>query len=197
MCLEMARAWKDYAFDCNIVFVIFDSEESGGMRGATNFVTNMTAEERAYFVADYNMDMIATSQANCEWMFMNISDSRLNTLQGQIPTGNNNALADNPAAVAIAKEYNFYNTTMKAAKKMDFEDHVLFAYDTTTDHIVFFRNGMTNAVEYDWRSNRRGTGFETLYHRAGDTYELNFSLDRLQRQADIISLAILFEDQGK
>jgi hypothetical protein len=51
-------------------------------------------------------------------------------------------------------------------------------------------------VEYDWRSNRRGTGFETLYHKAGDTYELNFSLERCKTQADIISLAIYHAARG-
>jgi hypothetical protein len=195
MMLEMARAWKNVNFNCNLQFVFFDSEESGGMRGSSTFCQGLTAQQRADFVANYNMDMIATSQADCEWMFMNISDTRLQTMQNQIPAGTNNALADNPAAVAVAKEYGIYNTTMKAAARMNFTDKVLFCYDTTTDHVQFVRNGMPNAVEYDWRSNRRGTGFELLYHRAGDTYELNFSLARCQTQGDIISLAIFFADQ--
>ena len=203
MTLEMARAFKNWKFDCNLVFVIFDAEESG-LRGAYAYCAEMSQEERANFVANYNMDMIATSQENCEWMFMNISDSRLNTMQGQIPSGNNNALADNPAAVAVAQEYGIYNTTMLAAKKMGFEN-ILFCYDTTTDHWAFVRYGngnydshvnMMNAVEYDWRSNRRGTGFETLYHRAGDTFELNFSMERCKTQADIISLAIYYGARG-
>ncbi|MCL1816376.1 MAG: M28 family peptidase [Clostridiales bacterium] len=193
MCLGMAKALKNVKFDYNVVFVIFDSEETGGMRGATNFVNSMTAEDRANFEADYNMDMIATSQANCQWMFMNISDTRLN---GISTPDVNTSLADNPVALAIAKEYDFYNKTMRAAEKMKFADHVLFAYDTTTDHIVFFRAGMTNSVEYDWRSNRRGSGFETLYHKTGDTYEMNWSLERCQIQADIISLAIFYSAKG-
>jgi len=198
MSLEMARAFKDVKLDANLVFVFFDAEE-GGMRGSNYFVSNMTAEERENFVANYNMDMIATSQANCEWMFMNISDARLNTMQGQIPSGTlpNVAVADNPMGVKVAEEYGIYTTTMRAADKMDFSHHVLFCYDTTTDHIVFFRAGMINAVEYDWRSNRRGSGFETLYHKAGDTYEYNYSGERCQIQGDIISLAIYYAAQGK
>ena len=204
MTLEMARAFRDWNFDYNIVFVIFDAEESG-LRGAYAYCAEMSQAERANFVANYNMDMIATSQANCEWMFMNISDTRLQTLQNQI-TNNNVALADNPAAVAIAKEYDIYNTTMKAAEKLGFIDNILFCYDTTTDHYAFVRYGngsydnhrnMMNAVEYDWRSNRRGTGFETLYHKAGDNYALNFSLERCKRQADIISLAIYYAAKGE
>ncbi|MCL1974561.1 MAG: M28 family peptidase, partial [Firmicutes bacterium] len=203
MTLEMARAFKDVDFAYNLVFIIFDAEETG-LRGAYAYCADMSQEERANFVANYNMDMIATSQANCEWMFMNISDSRLQTMQNQIPTGNNNALADNPAAVTVAKEYGIYNTTMLAAKKMNFEN-ILFCYDTTTDHYAFVRYGnggydnhrnMMNAVEYDWRSNRRGTGFETLYHKVGDTYELNWSIERCKTQADIISLAIYYAANG-
>ncbi|MCL1874176.1 MAG: M28 family peptidase [Clostridiales bacterium] len=203
MTLEMARAFRDWNFEYNIVFIIFDAEESG-LRGAYAYCAEMSQQERADFVANYNMDMIATSQANCEWMFMNISDTRLQTLQNQI-TNNNVALADNPAAVAIAKEYDVYNTTMLAAEKLDFTGNILFCYDTTTDHYAFVRYGngnydnhrnMMNAVEYDWRSNRRGTGFETLYHRAGDNYALNFSLQRCQRQSDIISLAIYYGAKG-
>jgi Zn-dependent M28 family amino/carboxypeptidase len=197
MTLEMARAWKNVPFGCNLVFVFFDSEESNSMAGSSNFCQTMTAAEKAGFVANYNMDMIATSQANCEWMFMNISDTRLQTMQNAIPSGNNNALADNPNAVIVAKEYEIYNTTMRAAAKMGFTDNVLFCYDITTDHVQFVRNGMPNAVEYDWRSNRRGTGFETLYHRAGDTYELNYSPARMKTQADIISLAIYYGAQGR
>jgi hypothetical protein len=205
MTLEMARAFKNVSFDYNLAFIIFDAEETG-LRGAYAYCADMTQEERANFVANYNMDMIATSQANCVWMFMNISDSRLNTMQSAIPSGANPtvALADNPAAVAVAKEYAVYTTTMKAAAKLGFTDNILFCYDTTTDHYAFVRYGngyydshanMMNAVEYDWRSNRRGSGFETLYHQVGDSYDLNFSIPRCKTEADIISLAI-FEAAG-
>jgi aminopeptidase YwaD len=195
MTLEMARAFKNVPFDYNLVFVIFDAEESG-LRGAYDFCARMTAAEKANFVANYNMDMIATSQANCQWMFMNISDTRISSSAIN---------ADNPNTVAVAKEYEIYNTTMKAASKMGFVDNVLFVYDTTTDHYAFVRYGngslgsdrnMMNAVEYDWRSNRQGSGFETLYHRAGDTYELNYSTARMKTQADIISLAVFYGAKG-
>jgi hypothetical protein len=197
MMLEMARAWKNMKFDSNIVFVFCDAEE-GGMRGSGYFCTGLTEQQKADFVANYNMDMIATSQANCEFMFMNISDTRLNTMQSAIPSGTypNVALADNPAAVAVAKEYGIYNTTMKAAGKMGATDFIHICYDTTTDHILFVRNGMPNAVEYDWRANRRGSGFETLYHKAGDNFAQNFSMERCQIQGDIISLAILYAAGG-
>jgi aminopeptidase YwaD len=198
MTLEMARAFKNVPFDVNLVFVIFDSEESGSMRGSTTFCAGLTAQEKADFVANYNMDMIATSQDNCVYMFMNITDPRLNTMQNAIPSGTypNVALADNPAAVAVAKEYDIYNTTMKAASKLGQADWMYFCWDNTTDHAKFVSSGMINAVEYDWRSNRRGSGFELLYHRAGDTYGMNFSTAKCQVEADIISLAIFYGAQG-
>ena len=203
MTLEMARAFKEWKFDYNLVFIIFDAEESG-LRGAYAYCEQMSQEERAGFVANYNMDMIATSQENCEWMFMNISDARLRIIDRSY-TDTNVALADYPEAVAIAEEYGIYNTTMLAAKKLGRADNLLFCYDTTTDHYAFVRYGngdydnhvnMMNAVEYDWRSNRKGTAFEMLYHKAGDTYELNFSIDKCKYQSDIIALAIYHAARG-
>jgi hypothetical protein len=195
MMLEMARAWKNVKFDCNLVFVFFDAEESG-LRGAYAFCADMTAAQRANFVADYNMDMVATSQANCQYMFMNISDSRISSSAVN---------ADDPNRIAAAKEYGIYNTTMKAASKLGALDFIHFVYDTTTDHYAFVRYGnggygndrnMMNSVEYDWRSNRQGSGFETLYHKAGDNYALNYSSARCKTQGDIISLAIYYAAGG-
>jgi len=78
-------------------------------------------------------------------------------------------------------------------------------YDTTTDHYAFVRFGngyyanhtnMMNAVEYDWRQNEKGTGFETLYHKVGDTYANNFNKERLKMAGNLISLAIYISAKG-
>ncbi len=203
MTLEMARAFKDVPFEYNIMFMFFGSEENG-LLGAYNYCNNMSDEEKSNFVANFNMDMISTGADDCNYIFVNISDTRLQTLQSAIKD-NNVALKDNPAAVAIAEENIAYNASVKAAEKLDFPmENYFFCYDTTTDHYAFVVEGrkndnafanMFNAIEYDWRSNRRGTGFELLYHRVGDTPELNYSKTRMQSQGDIISLAI-FDTAG-
>jgi len=203
MMLEMARAFKNWNFEYNLVFISFDSEESG-LRGAYNFCEGMTNEERSNFVANYNMDMIATSQANCIHFFLNISDSRLLTLQNQL--SNTQRLINVSQALNIAKEYDIFNHSYLAAQKVGFDmTKFNICHDNTTDHYAFvveatragnnFPN-LRNAVEYDWRSNEKGTGFETLYHKAGDTYALNFSPAKLETAANVIALAINLSARG-
>ena len=197
--LEMARALQGLQFEYNIAFIAFDSEENG-LVGARAFCANMTDAERAGFVANYNVDMICTSQADCIHMFLNISDTRLRTLEGTI--GNNQRLMDLPAAVEIAKEYEVFNHSYLAGLKTGFDmTKFNICYDTTTDHYAFVQEAtragnnfpnMRNAVEYDWRRNEKGTSFETLYHKVGDTYAMNFSRERLEEIGDLIALATYY-----
>ncbi|MCL1808942.1 MAG: M28 family peptidase [Clostridiales bacterium] len=197
--LEMARALRGVQFEYNVVFISFDNEE-GGLRGARAFCADMTDAEREGFVANYNVDMISTSQADCIHMFLNISDRRLQTLEGTITT--NQRLMDVPAAIPIAMEYDVFNHSYLAGLKTGFDmSKFNICYDTTTDHYAFvveatrtdksFMN-MMNAVEYDWRRNEKGTSFETLYHKAGDSYEVNFSRERLEQIGDLIALAVYY-----
>ena len=198
MTLEMARAFKQFKFDYNLMFMFFGAEENG-LLGAYAYTNKMSTEEKQNFVANFNMDMVSTGEDVCNYIFINISDTRLQTLQDAI-SNNNVALKDNPAAVAIAEENIAYVASIKAAEKLNFPmENYFFCFDTTTDHYAFVVEGrknnneypnMFNAIEYDWRSNRRGTGFEVLYHKVGDTVELNYNRNRAQSQGDIIALAI-------
>ena len=203
MQLEMARAFRNWQFGYNIVFFFCDSEESG-LRGAYAYCDDMPPEERANFVANYNMDMISTAQEDCIHFFLNISDTRLQPFES--PLANDQRLIDVPAAVEVAKEYDVFNHSYLAAQKTGFDmDYFNICYDTTTDHYAFVRFGngyfgsdanMVNAVEYDWRRNEKGTSFETLYHKEGDTYAANFSRERLEKAGDIIALAIYYSALG-
>ena len=203
MTLEMARAFKNANFEYNIVFILFDAEEQG-LLGAYDFCKNMTNEERANFVANYNVDMISTAQEDCVHFFLNISDTALRTYE--TPLSSTQRLIDVPAAVTIAKQYDIFNHSYLAAQKTGFDmSKFNICYDTTTDHYAFVveatRSGnnfpnMKNAVEYDWRRNEKGTSFETLYHKVGDTYEINFSRERLEKCGDIVALAIYYSALG-
>jgi hypothetical protein len=152
-------------------------------------------------VANYNVDMISTNQEDCVHMFLNISDMGLRTLEGTLPT-NNDRLMNLPAAVEIAKGYEIYNYSYLAALKTSFPmEYFNICYDTTTDHYAFVveatRNGnnfrnMMNAVEYDWRRNGKGTSFETLYHKTGDTFDVNYSEPRMKAISRIVALATAY-----
>jgi len=228
MTLEMARAFKNIPFEYNIVFFLCDAEEAG-LRGARAYCVDMADEERANFVADYNMDMIATSQEDCIHFFLNINDttdagtSRLRAIQNSLT--DDQRLIEVSEAFALAKQRDVFNHTYLAAQKLNFDmDFFNICWDTTTDHWAFVqeatRSGnnypnMMNAVEYDWRSNKKGTSFEALYHKAGDTYETNFSgiapqgfpptaptpvpglgMDRIKTVGDMVALSIFFSAKG-
>ena len=203
MALEMARAFKSASFEYNIDFIFFDAEEQG-LLGAYAFCRGMTNAERSNFVANYNMDMICTSQADCIHFFLNISDTALRTYE--TPLASNQRLINVPQAVEIAKQYDIFNHSYLAAQKTGFDmSKFNICLDTTTDHYAFVveatRSGnnfpnMRNAVEYDWRRNEKGTSFETLYHKVGDTYEINFSRERLEMSGNLIALAIYYSAAG-
>ena len=228
MALEMARAFKNVKFEHNIVFFLCDAEEAG-LRGARAYCMDMTDEERANFTANYNMDMIATAQADCIHFFLNINDtadsstSRLRAIQNSLT--NSQRLIEVPEAFALAKQRDVFNHTYKAARKLNFDMNCFnICWDTTTDHWAFVQEStragnnfpnMMNAVEYDWRRNEKGTSFEALYHKVGDTYETNFAgitpqgfpstapapasglgAKRMKTAGDIISLAIFYSAKG-
>ena len=209
MTLEMARAFKNAAFEYNIVFFLCDAEEAG-LRGARAYCMEMTDEERENFVANYNMDMIATAQEDCIHLFLNINDttdrssSQLYAMQESL--ANDQRLIEVPEALALAKQRDVFNHTFLAAQKLQFDmSRFNICWDTTTDHWAFVQEAtregnhfpnMMNAVEYDWRRNEKGTSFEALYHKVGDRYEINFSLEKMKISGDIISLAIFFSAKG-
>ncbi|MCL1982505.1 MAG: M28 family peptidase [Clostridiales bacterium] len=196
--LELARALRNVQFEYNIAFVAFDNEE-GGLRGARAFCADMTNAERAGFVANYNVDMICTGQDNCIHMFLNISDPVLQSLDRNLGT---TRLIEIPAALESAKKYDIFNHSYLAALKTGFDmSKFNICYDTTTDHYAFVQEAtragnnypnLTNAVEYDWRSNTAGTSFELLYHKAGDTFDLNFNRERLEKIGNMIALAVYY-----
>jgi hypothetical protein len=202
MTIELARAFRasKVPFEYNIAFICFDAEETG-LRGARAFCADMTDEDRENFVANYNVDMIATNQENCIHMFLNISDTDLRTYE--TPLSNDQRLILVPEAVEIAQKYDIFNHSYLAALKTGFDmDYFNICYDTTTDHYAFvaeaakFPDGrfdnMRNAVEYDWRTNEKGTAFETLYHKTGDTFDVNYSRERNKKISDIVALATYY-----
>jgi aminopeptidase YwaD len=178
MMIAIARAFAEVETDYNIAFIAFGAEEIG-LKGARQYVSDLTSSgEIENAVANYNMDMIATSQEDCQYIFMNSS-------------------VDKDAPVDSIKLETYVTAISRlAAKKVDFDlDYYHVIYDTTTDHYAFHEAGVP-AVEYDWRANLEGDAFEAYYHTYYDDIEHNFSLDRLKLQGDIIALAIYMDATG-
>ena len=169
--LAMAEAFKDVETNYNIKFITFGAEEIG-LKGARYFANNMTPEEIDNAIGNYNLDMVATSQENCVFIFMNSST--------------------NPGAPVNDASLETHVTRMSraASEALGFDQYYYrTCYDKTTDHYALHLVGIP-AVEFDWRANEQGTSFEAYYHTRYDDFQHNFSKEKLQTQVDIIALAV-------
>ena len=115
MAMEMARVLITYNIETyhNIVFLMLDHEETG-ILGSRYYVSDMTPEDIENFWGLYNMDMIATSQGECIYIFMNLTDRRIQAIQH--PLGTNDYLLDVPAARAYAEEWEVFRHSELAAQ---------------------------------------------------------------------------------
>ena len=169
--LAIARAFKDIDTNYNIKFITFGSEEIG-LQGAHAYAKAMTEQEIADAIGNYNLDMVATSQENCIYIFMNSST--------------------NPSAPVNDASLETHVTRMsrEAAEALGYDlEYYRTCYDRTTDHYALHLVGIP-AVEFDWRANAEGTSFEAYYHTRYDDFEHNFSKDKLKIQVDAIALAV-------
>ena len=169
--LAMARAFQNVDTNYNIQFITFGAEEVG-LQGARYFANNLTEQQIADAIGNYNLDMVATSQEDCVYIFMNSST--------------------NPEAPVNDASLETHVTKMarNAAEALDFDlEYYRTCYDRTTDHYALHLVGIP-AVEFDWRANAEGTAFEAYYHTRYDDFEHNFSREKLKTQVDIISLAV-------
>lgn len=176
--LTMARAFQNLETNYNIKFISFGAEEVG-LQGARYFAANLTEEEIANAIGNYNLDMVATSQADCTYIFMNSSTTP--------ETGYDTPVNDPALETHVTRQ------AREAAKALGFDmDHYRTCFDRTTDHYALHLVGIP-AVEFDWRANEEGTSFEAYYHTRFDDFEHNFSKDKLKTQVDIIALAVYNE----
>ncbi len=169
--LAMARAFKDIETNYNIQFITFGAEEVG-LQGAEYFAQNLSAKEIEDAIGNYNLDMVATSQEDCVYIFMNSSTNPSAPVNDASLETHVTRMSRN-AAIALGYDVEYYRT----------------CYDRTTDHYALHKVGIP-AVEFDWRANAEGTSFEAYYHTRYDDFEHNFSKEKLKKQLDAITLAV-------
>lgn len=169
--LAMARAFKDIETNYNIQFITFGAEEVG-LQGAEYFAQNLTEQEILDAIGNYNLDMVATSQEDCVYIFMNSSTNPSAPVNDASLETHVTRMSRN-AAIALGYDVEYYRT----------------CYDRTTDHYALHKVGIP-AVEFDWRANAEGTSFEAYYHTRYDDFEHNFSKEKLKKQLDAITLAV-------
>ncbi|WP_315121794.1 M28 family peptidase [uncultured Clostridium sp.] len=77
MLLEFARALKSFPIDKEVRFVVCGAEEIG-LIGSKYYVSTLSQDEIARSVANFNMDMIATSYGPCTTLYASTVDGKSN-----------------------------------------------------------------------------------------------------------------------
>lgn len=77
MLLEFARILKSYQIDKEVRFIACGAEEIG-LIGSKYYVSTLSQDELARSVANFNMDMIATSYGPCTTLYVNTVDGKSN-----------------------------------------------------------------------------------------------------------------------
>lgn len=77
MVLEFAKILKSYPIDKEVRFILCGAEEIG-LIGSTYYVSQLSQDELDRSIATFNMDMIATSYAECTVLYTNTVDGKSN-----------------------------------------------------------------------------------------------------------------------
>ncbi|MGW8264216.1 M28 family peptidase, partial [Bacillus sp. LR--39] len=138
--LELARILKTVPADKEIRFITFGAEEIG-LLGSRHYVSTLSNQEVKRSVANFNLDMVATSWENASQLYINTPDGSAN-LVWQLSKA---------ASLSLGKD-------------------VLFLHQGgSSDHVPFHEAGIDSA-NFIWREPGTGA-LEPWYHTPYDTIE--------------------------
>ncbi len=167
--IELARVYKNVdTKGIELRFVAVGAEE-GGLNGSKAYVASLTPEEKAISI-NLNMDMLGTSWADADVVSMDIPGRTTAT-----PTLNL------PAALVItaSKELEPWLPGTKNVR--------MYGYGGS-DHVSFYNGGMDAASMI--RATEEDDDIEPINHSTDDTYNNNYSKDRLHEATNMMSKAI-------
>jgi aminopeptidase YwaD len=159
MMLELARILKGQNIDKEVRFLAAGAEEIG-LVGSRYYVNQLTEDEINRSLANFNMDMIATSWEPASYMYINTVDGQPN-------------IVSESAVAAGARHGN---------------DTYYLNAGGSSDHVPFHQAGIA-AANFIRREPDTGR-LEPWYHTPADTIENNISLERLQEAGEIIGSAL-------
>ena len=163
--MELARVLDKFNTDgYEIRFGLWGSEERG-LLGARHYVNTLSEEELERHIANYNVDMVATSEyERAPYFFINTVDGEPNVVT---------------------------ETTMAAAERLGF-DMVKQSQFPSSDHVPFHNAGIPAAM-YIWLGGE-GTPqdytIERFYHTPQDTIEENICEERLELALELVGSAV-------
>lgn len=159
MMLEFARILKAYPIDKEVRFIACGAEEVG-LEGSYYYVNQLTDEEIERSIANFNMDMIATSYEECTIL-------EISTIDGE--------------------ENYVTELAAEAGAKLGNLTQLETDYGVSSDHRYFGYLGIPHGG-FIWRS--EDGQLEPWYHTPQDTIEQNISLERYQKAGEIIGSAL-------
>jgi aminopeptidase YwaD len=163
--MELARVLDKFNTDgYEIRFGLWGSEERG-LLGARHYVDSLTEEELERHIANYNVDMVATSEyERAPYLFVQTVDGEPNVVT---------------------------ETSMAAAERLGF-DVVKPSQFGSSDHVPFHNAGIPAAM-FIWLGGE-GTvqdyTIERYYHTPQDTLEENVCIERLELSLELVGSAV-------
>ncbi len=163
--MELARVLDKFNTDeYEIRFGLWGSEERG-LLGARHYVNTLPEAELDRHIANYNVDMVATSEyERAPYFFINTVDGEPNIVT---------------------------ETTMAAAERLGF-DMVKQSQFPSSDHVPFHQAGIPAAM-YIWLGGEgtpQNYTIERYYHTPQDTIEENICEERLELALELIGSAV-------
>ncbi|MDW7740655.1 MAG: M28 family peptidase [Bacillota bacterium] len=163
--MELARVLKEYDTDeYELRFAVWGSEERG-LVGANRYVQWLSTEDRNRHVANYNLDMVATSEYE-----------RAPTLFLETVDGLPNIVTD---------------TSLAAVSRLGYTNVVQSRFGSS-DHVPFHNAGIP-ATMFIWLGGAgtpQNYTIERYYHTPQDTIEENICVDRLDMVMKIAGAAV-------
>ncbi|RFU68540.1 M28 family peptidase [Bacillus sp. V59.32b] len=157
--LELARVMKSYPIDKELRFVFAGAEEIG-LVGSHHYVSQLTDDEIARSIGNFNMDMVGTSWENASAIFMNTVDGKANIVS---------------------------DTAQATAERIGTPSELILYQRGASDHVSFHEAGIP-AVNFIRRE--PGTAnLEPYYHTPLDTLE-HISPERLKEAGDLVGASI-------
>ncbi|WP_269466685.1 M20/M25/M40 family metallo-hydrolase [Sporosarcina ureae] len=153
--LEMARTMKDLPLDKELRFAFVGAEEIG-LVGSKYYVDSLSEEELSRSVANFNMDMVATSWDKATAIYTNTLDGEANIVT---------------------------NSANKVAKVIRTPSELVLFKRGSSDHVSFYDKGIPSA---NFIRREPGThNLEPDYHNPKDTMD-NVSKERLEEMIHLV-----------
>ena len=157
--LELARILKSYPISKEVRFVFFGAEEIG-LLGSQHYVNQLTEDEKARSIANFNLDMVGTDWEKATSLFTNTVDGKANLVT---------------------------ETAYSVADRIGLTSPLTLYQRGSSDHVSFHEAGIPAA---NFIRRQPGTAaLEPYYHTPNDTIA-HISKERLMEAGTLVGVSV-------